>query len=69
MHIRVLVECTDTRRGYTPGELVTDMPEEQAHRWIAAGLAEAVDGAPGAPEAAALGPPPEQATLPKAQKR
>lgn len=66
MQLRVLVEVTDTRRGYMPGELVDDMSDEQAARWIEAGLAEAVGGAP---EAAALAPPPENAKLPRAEKR
>jgi hypothetical protein len=69
MQVRVLVEVTDTRRGYTPGEVVTDMPEDQAARWIEAGLAEAVGAAPAPPEAATLAPAPETATLPRGQKR
>lgn len=66
MRITVLVELTDARRSYTAGELVEDMPEDQAHRWITAGWAVALDSAP---ETATLAPAPETGTLPRGRKR
>jgi hypothetical protein len=64
MRVVILSAITDHVRTYHGGE-VCDLPDDQAHRWIEAGFAEAATE----PEAAALAESPERATLHGARKR
>lgn len=46
MRVTMLLEVSDPRRRYTAGEVVEDMPDEQARRWIEAGWAVWTGAAP-----------------------
>lgn len=64
MKVRISADLSDHLRSYQAGE-VCELPEDQAARWLEAGLAEAVTDEP---EAATIEPE-ENAAMPRARKR
>lgn len=66
--VRMLVGFSGTRNGedWPPAGGVVDLPDVEAAKYVQAGLAEAVDGAP---VEAAVAAPVEKATVPAAPRK